>query len=211
MPASTSRLALPYPVPADTVDVPRDVQALADKIDTVSGISPPIVTALPGSPVDGQEVLYKVTVSSIEHLWHFRYRAASANTNKWDFIGGPQIEFYNYNYSQDNRTSYGVNDAPVQLTLPLAGAYDITVEASMCNDSSPNGESWFSYAIGATAANDLFGLHAGYFGGKQATLSHTRRHAGLAAGSVVQGQVRSPAGFWISAYRGLRAKPVRVS
>jgi hypothetical protein len=37
MPATTSVLALPYPLPADTVDVPRDVQALADRTDLVLG------------------------------------------------------------------------------------------------------------------------------------------------------------------------------
>lgn len=33
--ANTPNLALPYPVPADTADVPRDVKALADKLDVV--------------------------------------------------------------------------------------------------------------------------------------------------------------------------------
>lgn len=37
MPATTTRLGLPYPVPADGVDVPRDIQALANELapDTV--------------------------------------------------------------------------------------------------------------------------------------------------------------------------------
>jgi hypothetical protein len=35
MPAATSRLALPYPIPDDSVDVPRDVQALATKLDGI--------------------------------------------------------------------------------------------------------------------------------------------------------------------------------
>jgi hypothetical protein len=37
MALSTPRLALPYPVPDDTVDVPRDIQALAVRLDTVTG------------------------------------------------------------------------------------------------------------------------------------------------------------------------------
>jgi hypothetical protein len=36
MPAQTARLALPYPIPDDTVDVPRDVQALAVKLDAIT-------------------------------------------------------------------------------------------------------------------------------------------------------------------------------
>jgi hypothetical protein len=36
MTLTTARLALPYPEPNDTVDVPRDVQALAVKLDAVT-------------------------------------------------------------------------------------------------------------------------------------------------------------------------------
>ena len=42
MPGTTTRLALPYPVPDDTTDVPRDVKALAEKLDQV------VVTPEPG-------------------------------------------------------------------------------------------------------------------------------------------------------------------
>lgn len=56
MPGTTPRLALPYPVPDDTVDVPRDVKALADKIDTLPevGIAPygALVLTAPASPTD---------------------------------------------------------------------------------------------------------------------------------------------------------------
>jgi hypothetical protein len=41
MPASTPRLALPYPIPDDTVDVPRDVQALATKLETLQDLGVP--------------------------------------------------------------------------------------------------------------------------------------------------------------------------
>ena len=41
MPGSTPRLILPYPVPDDTVDVPRDVKALADKLDGISDLGVP--------------------------------------------------------------------------------------------------------------------------------------------------------------------------
>ena len=42
MPANTPRLALPYPIPDDTVDVPRDVQALANKLDGFTWLTPPV-------------------------------------------------------------------------------------------------------------------------------------------------------------------------
>jgi hypothetical protein len=42
LPANTPNLVLPYPVPADTVDVPRDVKALADRLDVVVPVIPAI-------------------------------------------------------------------------------------------------------------------------------------------------------------------------
>ena len=38
MPGTTSRLALPYATPDDATDVPRDIKALAEKLDTVIAI-----------------------------------------------------------------------------------------------------------------------------------------------------------------------------
>lgn len=38
MPANTPVLGFPYPVPGDTVDVPRDAKALADKCDTIASM-----------------------------------------------------------------------------------------------------------------------------------------------------------------------------
>ena len=38
MPATTTRLALPYATPDDTSDVPRDIKALAEKLDQVIAI-----------------------------------------------------------------------------------------------------------------------------------------------------------------------------
>jgi hypothetical protein len=40
MPASTPNYGLPFPLPDDSVDVPRDVQALATKIDGLAGLAP---------------------------------------------------------------------------------------------------------------------------------------------------------------------------
>src|SRR4051794_22828075 len=39
MAATTTKLALPYPTPDDNVDVPRDMQALAVKLDTYGASS----------------------------------------------------------------------------------------------------------------------------------------------------------------------------
>ena len=41
MPANTPDSRLPYPIPDDTVDVPRDIKALADTLDAISSLRPP--------------------------------------------------------------------------------------------------------------------------------------------------------------------------
>jgi hypothetical protein len=90
MPASTARLALPYPIPDDTVDVPRDVQALATKLDAITGITPAIVTTLPASPVEGQECVWAPVITRknggsllSDAYWRMRYIGG-----RWRFLGG---------------------------------------------------------------------------------------------------------------------------
>lgn len=87
---ATTRLQLPYPTPDDTVDVPRDVKALADKLDATSGIVPAIVATLPSNPVEGQECVYHPTITRktganqfADPYWRLR-RASSG----WRYIGG---------------------------------------------------------------------------------------------------------------------------
>ena len=47
MPANTPNLSLPYPIPADSVDVPRDIQALATSLDTLLGAGGSTFNAAP--------------------------------------------------------------------------------------------------------------------------------------------------------------------
>src|SRR3954470_14415200 len=125
MPANTARLALPYPTPADTVDVPRDVQALAAKLDTITGIAPPIVTTLPATPVEGQEVYY---AASPTVYWHLRYTGTV-----WMFLGGPPL------FSSAGGVANGVGTANSDtyaewangphLTLKLPGIYIVDSSA----------------------------------------------------------------------------------
>src|SRR4029077_6354783 len=85
---NTPVLALPYPSATDTADVPRDIQALAVKLDGFSSLRPPLVTSLPGSPVDGQECYYQADATA-GIVWHLRYRAAATGPYKWEYLGGP--------------------------------------------------------------------------------------------------------------------------
>lgn len=50
----------------------------------------PLVSALPGAPVDGQEVYYLADATN-GVIWHLRYNAASASAYKWEFVGGSPL------------------------------------------------------------------------------------------------------------------------
>ena len=50
------------------------------------------VTALPSSPVNGQEVYFQsATMATAGLAWHLRYNSASASAYKWECVGGPPL------------------------------------------------------------------------------------------------------------------------
>jgi len=123
---TTPILQLPYPTPDDSVDVPRDIQALAVKLDGYSSLRPPAVTSLPGAPVDGQEVYYLADVTN-GVIWHLRYNAAAA---KWQYLGGSPLQVTqtgSSGQSTANNTTWTDLTGMPTLTIPLAGSYWLTI------------------------------------------------------------------------------------
>jgi hypothetical protein len=86
MPATTTRLALPYPVPNDTVDVPRDVLALATKLDPATAIfAQGLAAARPAASVPGR-IYYATDTGTVT------YDTGAA----WVAVGGPGKEVIPY-------------------------------------------------------------------------------------------------------------------
>lgn len=130
---TTPTWLLPYPDQAETANVPRDLQALAEAADgaitQVHTTGAPVVTVLPTLPVDGYEVYYVVdAVNGI--VWHLRYRSASASVNKWEYVGGSALSA-----ELGSQASPGLFDFTAAwldlsppgplLTVPLVGEYEI--------------------------------------------------------------------------------------
>jgi hypothetical protein len=136
MALNTPRLTLPYPVPGDTVDVPRDVLALATRLDA---LLVPVVNTLPASPSDGDEVYYNVP-GIPGARWHLKWEATSA---KWWCLGG-----YTYAVADASTETRGPGGAThptfialgtgSQIAVPLPGLYDITVQAMFWNVTPAN-------------------------------------------------------------------------
>lgn len=90
----------------------------------------PFVSALPVSPVDGEEVYFQnAAMAALGIVWHFRYRAGAPGSYKWEFLGGssmradalPNVTFTN--------TGWAATPSSPTLTVPLSGDYDFAIGA----------------------------------------------------------------------------------
>lgn len=142
MAGATARLALPYPTGTDTPDVPRDLLALANKLEAVVQ---PATFGLPAAPYDGQ-VAYLAPVAGV--TWAFRYNAAGG-AYKWEFMGGPPLFGPQGADLPVNPTTSGVwadDAATPTLTAPRAGDYEIGLGAYLVVNSGPGTETLSMYA-----------------------------------------------------------------
>jgi len=189
------------------------MQALATKLDGISSLRPPLVTSLPGSPADGQEVYY-VADAANGIVWFLRYRAAATGTYKWEFLGGPPL-YAELNTQETFTVGSQWTDTATpgpQLTLPLAGDWMTTGGASF--SPAPTSGFWNVGAapkFGAAAVSGVPLTAFGANGTMNVAGSRVRRDTGIAAGTVVklQGNV-TITGPVTWANRWLAITPIRV-
>lgn len=98
---------------------------LADKIPA----KPTYETALPSSPVDGQEIYYAASATN-GVIWHLRYRSGSSSSYKWECVGGGALAesvldgFYYSGTTWGAGTKQGTGNQ-VSITAPLTGVYQV--------------------------------------------------------------------------------------
>jgi hypothetical protein len=177
----------------------------------------PLVSALPVSPVDGQECYY-LADATYGVVWHLRYRAASASVSKWEVLGGPELVAATDGGGAT--TTLGASYAETLLAnpsivLPLRGDYDLRclvggfmggvagadfrVYPGNSGGSFPPGE---SYGSGFTGVAANFGFER----------TAAPRYLACPAGQRIQIAVMSSTpNLAFSTYaRWLWARPVRV-
>ena len=185
-----------------------------EPLATSSGIS--LVTSLPTTPYDGQEVIYQADATNGIN-WHLRYRAGSASAYKWEFLGGPPL----LAYVAALDTSTGINGAYGALTnagpsiaLPRAGDYIVEIGCSFGSDVTGT-FAYMSYDIGATGAVDADSISTGgnwvsgtnvYQVGSRAALK-----TGLSAVTLTAKYKRSAGNTVGFEARWMRVEPVRLS
>lgn len=116
--AYTKNAWLPKGTPGAFVVTSARLNAMESGIYLASA---PIVTTLPSSPVDGQEVNYLADATN-GNVWHLVYRSA---TGKWHHTGGPALYAEVANGGNGiPSTAYGdLGTAGPSIVLPIAGTY----------------------------------------------------------------------------------------
>jgi hypothetical protein len=181
--------------------------------------TPTLVTSLPSSPFDGQEVYYQADAAN-GVLWHLRYRAASSSASKWEHVGGSAL----YNAIETSQATSGsgyVDLATVgpSITIPLAGDYELIFGAQNFSGQPAA----ISFSRGGTAAVDTDSIrasptadYAGSFGAawvNVADLERQIRLTGMTASTVLTMKYLASAGGGNPAsygHRRMSLRPIRV-
>lgn len=181
-------------------------------LDLLARSGVPIVTALPGNPVDGQEVMYLASDTD-GVVWHLKYRPKSAGASKWEFIGGsPLWSEVAALQTTISDTYAGLTTAGPSIVLPIAGDYMVTIGCRGFSDTNGGGAN-MSYDIGGTGAVDAD--YVSIFGGNAntiaASMSREKRKNGLTAVTLTA-KYRRPAALGTTSFenRWMSVKPVRL-
>lgn len=125
-----------------------------------------LVSALPGSPVDGQDCFYQstaagsgggsATMASVGAVWHLRYRSASASAYKWEFVGGGTVRTADATQRMGSSVANGaLSSLPtaMNITAPLVGDYFTCGAGTFYtnNGANANVTMYVGYKVGSTA------------------------------------------------------------
>ena len=120
---------------------------------TTSGFVSPVVSALPSTPFDGQEITLVVDAANFVY-WRMKWVAAAA---KWIFVGGQPIHRKVTNTQSITGTAFadiGGSGDP-SCPLPAAGMYDIQLQANLAPPTGSNAQkAYFAYDGSGQGAAD---------------------------------------------------------
>lgn len=183
---------------------------MAGKLGTAlsSDLIVPRVTALPGSPSDGDLVRF-VADATNKIDWMLEYYASDS---KWQFIGGPPLLVVVDTSETRNNAAYGaLTTAGPSITVPLAGDYLVQVGSTQSSiaPAGPNG--FHSYDVGGVGASDNDAAQFAIGAAAAASVAGPAHlKTGLAALTALVSKYRSTQNTAFLA-RWMRVTPVRVS
>lgn len=127
---------------------------------------PPLVSALPGSPLDGQVVWYAPAFFQGGSVYHppilARYRATTLATYHWECASGEIAGIQNVTPSSAASATYVVatgGAGPTGIQIPNIGEWDIEITATLNGASGAAAQSlYLSFDVGVTGAIDADAL-----------------------------------------------------
>jgi hypothetical protein len=196
-------------VPTSTSDIEDgDITDLRPRAG-IGSLSVPTLTALPSSPYDGQVIDYLADATN-GVVWRLKYRAASASSYKWEYVGGPPLTAEVATQQSTTSTSYAdLSTVGPTVTAALAGDYMVTISASVQAASAQNAK--MSYAIGASAAGDADSINSyGSASVVEASDARTQLKTAIAASTALTAKYKVSGGTGYFQYRYIAITPVRV-
>lgn len=151
-----------YPDNNDFPGIPDDLKVMADTTEAaiaamqaaIDAISVPVVSALPASASNGDEVDLALGTSTQRLLWRFRYDTAETTVYKWFPVGAAPLTSrvestgtINPGGGNDWQTLAGTDVAGPTMTLPVRGYYAVQFGARV--NSASDGQ---AAQVGASIA-----------------------------------------------------------
>lgn len=200
-------LSVPLRDPAGRA-LEADAQVLREDLAWLRGhLGGREVTALPSSPVDGQEVYYVAAAGPPAIEWHLRYDKTTA---KWRFLGGADL------YDEDGGTETTFSGAgswvnaptnQTEITLAIAGTYDVHATCQM-NANGTAGVGAMGVAITASGTPSTPESTAQSFAANDYGSLKASGRLVVTAGQLVRIRYQVAHTGWNIAHRALFARPV---
>jgi len=192
-----------------TNQVPPAINAPPGTMGVIS-----LVTALPSSPFDGQEVVLTDSLTAGTYFWRLRY-SAGKTSNKWVFVGGfPKMVVVDTAETSTSGTYAALTTAGPSFTIPVVGDY--LIEPSYVGGSnSTDAHGFMSFDVGVTGALDIDAASWGpgvADSTRYGTGMNARLKTGLAAGTALVSKYRVVGSSPSIAFRArtLRVTPMAV-
>lgn len=173
-----------------------------------------VVTSLPGTPIDGQTVLYQGAGMATDGIvWMLRYNSSSASSYKWEFVGGaPWMQGISTSEALSSTSYTNLATTGPTVTAPLAGDYIVRLGAYV-GLSNDNTTALMSFAVGGTGAADADAIAStavGTGGVTGVVVSRDVQKTVSAAATAIAAKYRVTANSASFENRFLSIVPVRV-
>lgn len=122
----------------------------------------PLVTTLPDTPFDGQEVILTDSLTAGTYFWRLRYVAGIADAYKWVFIGGTEKTTTAYDPKAINAavqvgTTGHYRVVGTDFVVPRAGLYRLDI-AFRIDANGATGSIALTSFVGSALQNNLHGF-----------------------------------------------------